>query len=121
MAGRGASVLLLAPFHPTVFSSIETEMEGMMRRTVLGIATTMVAAMFAACGVAMFAEKEPAQAAYPGQYDRIAYVSHSPSGLHEIYTMTPDGTERKKLTENQAYDTSPAYSPNGKEIAFVSQ
>ncbi len=43
-----------------------------MRRTVLVIATTMVAAMFAACGVAMLAEKEPAQAAYPGQNDRIA-------------------------------------------------
>jgi hypothetical protein len=47
-------------------------MEGKMRRTVLVIATTMVAAMFAACGVAMLAEKEPAQAAYPGQNDRIA-------------------------------------------------
>jgi WD40-like Beta Propeller Repeat len=96
-------------------------MEGMMRRTVLGIATTMAAAIFAACGVAMLAGEEPAQAAYPGQNDRIAYVSHSPSGLHEIYTMNPDGTGRKKLTDNQAYDTSPAYSPNGKEIAFVSQ
>ena len=35
--------------------------------------------------------------------------------------MNPDGTERKKLTDNQAYDTSPTYSPSGKEIAFVSQ
>jgi dipeptidyl aminopeptidase/acylaminoacyl peptidase len=35
--------------------------------------------------------------------------------------MKPDGTERKALTNNQAYDTSPAYSPDGKKIAFVSQ
>jgi len=96
-------------------------MEGMMSRTVLGIATTMVAAMLAACGVAMLAVKEPAQAAYPGGNGRIAYVSHLPNGFHEIYTMNPNGTDRKQLTHNLEYDTSPTYSPNGKKIAFVSQ
>jgi Tol biopolymer transport system component len=96
-------------------------MEGMMRGTVLGIALTMVAGMLAACGVAMLAVKEQARAAHPGQNDRIAYVSRSQSGLHEIYTMKPNGTERKALTNDQAYDTSPAYSPDGKKIAFVSQ
>jgi TolB protein len=95
-------------------------MEGMMRQTVLGFATTMVAAMLATCGVAIFALKEPAQAAYPGENGRIAYVAHLPSGLHEIYTMKPSGTERKKLTNNSAYDTSPVYSPSGTKIAFAS-
>jgi len=40
-------------------------MEGMMRRTVLVIATTMVAALLAACGVAMLAVKNQ-----PGQLTR---------------------------------------------------
>jgi Tol biopolymer transport system component len=97
------------------------EMEGMMRRPVLGIAATMVAAMLAACGGAMLAVKEPAQAAYPGQNGRIAYVSHLPSGLHEIYTMNPNGTDRKQLTDDSVYDTSPVYSPSGTKIAFVGQ
>src|SRR5918994_7501023 len=95
-------------------------MEGMMRRNVLGFATTMVAAMLAACGVAMLAVKEPAQAAFPAENGRIAYASHLPSGLHEIYTMKPNGTERKQLTDDSVYDTSPVYSPSGTKIAFAS-
>ena len=91
-----------------------------MSRTVLGIATTMVAAMLAACGVAMLAVNEPAQAAFPGGNGRIAYVLPLPNGFHEIYTMKPNGTDRKKLTNNLAYDTSPTYSPSGTKIAFAS-
>ena len=90
-----------------------------MKRTVLGIATTMVAALLAACGVAMLAVNEPAQAAFPGQNGRIAYVLPLPNGFHEIYTMNPNGTDRKKLTNNLAYDTSPTYSPSGTKIAFA--
>src|SRR5215217_5451134 len=87
-------------------------MEGMMSRTVLGIATTM--------GAAMLAVNEPAQAAFPGQNGRIAYVLPLPNGSHEIYTMKPNGTDRKKLTNNLAYDTSHTYSPSGTKIAFAS-
>jgi dipeptidyl aminopeptidase/acylaminoacyl peptidase len=95
-------------------------MEGMMRRTVLAIATTMVAAMLAACGVALLAVSEPVQAAFPGENGRIAYVGHLPSGFHEIYTMKANGTDRKQLTDDSVYDTSPAYSPSGTKIAFAS-
>jgi Tol biopolymer transport system component len=94
-----------------------------MRRTALGLAaTTFGAAVLAACGVvALLAVQEPAQAAFPGENGRIAYVSHLENGGYEIYTTNPNGTDRKQLTDNLEYDTSPSYSPNGKKIAFVGQ
>jgi len=82
-----------------------------MGRTVLGFVATMGAAMLAAYGVAMLAVKEPAQAAFPGHNGRIAYVSHLPSGLHEIYTMNPNGTGPVRLTNNPALDTMPDWGP----------
>jgi hypothetical protein len=69
----------------------------------------------------MLAGKDPAQAADPGQNGRIAYVSHLPSGLHEIYAMKPNGIDRKQLIDDSVYDTSPVYSPSGTKIAFVGQ
>src|SRR5215207_735348 len=93
-----------------------------MRRTTLGlVATTFGAAVLAACGVvALLAVEEPAQAAFPGENGRIAYVFHLENGHNEIYTMNPNGTDRKQLTDNSVYDTSPAYSPSGTKIAFAS-
>lgn len=41
-------------------------------------------------------------------------------GNHEIYLMNSDGTNVRRLTNNEATDTMPAFSPDGKQIAFVS-
>ena len=37
----------------------------------------------------------------------------------EVAVMNADGTQRKDLTSSPAYDTSPAFSPNGARIAFT--
>jgi TolB protein len=37
----------------------------------------------------------------------------------EVSVMNADGTDRKDLTRSPAYDTSPAFSPNGTRIAFT--
>ena len=42
-------------------------------------------------------------------------------GNQEIYTMSPDGSEQRRLTHDKAPDGSPAFSPDGKRIAFMSQ
>ena len=41
-------------------------------------------------------------------------------GDYEIYVMNTDGTNVTKLTINTAYDTAPAWSPDGSKIAFSS-
>jgi Tol biopolymer transport system component len=49
----------------------------------------------------------------------IVYYSEG-DGNAEIYTMKADGSDQQRLTDNQADDFSPAWSPDGSEIAFIS-
>jgi TolB protein len=49
----------------------------------------------------------------------IAFYSGR-DGNTEIYTMNPDGSNQRRLTSNQFGDDSPAWSPDGSQIAFLS-
>lgn len=60
-----------------------------------------------------------ALAAFPEGNGKIAFVSYR-DGNAEIYTMNPDGSDQQRLTEDPASDTEPAWSADGKKIAFVS-
>ncbi|MEW6755840.1 MAG: LpqB family beta-propeller domain-containing protein [Candidatus Latescibacterota bacterium] len=54
----------------------------------------------------------------PGQ---IAFSSTRDDGItSEIYVMNDDGTDQRRLTWNAADDGSPAWSPDGSRMVFVS-
>ncbi|MEP6902888.1 MAG: hypothetical protein ABJA66_14135 [Actinomycetota bacterium] len=51
--------------------------------------------------------------------ERIAFTSFR-DGDYEIYTIKPDGTDLKRLTNSPGNDAHCAWSPDGKWIAFAS-
>lgn len=50
---------------------------------------------------------------------RVAFTL-TKDGNPEIYTMNPDGSGMKRLTENGYIDISPSWSPDCRKLAFVS-
>ena len=66
----------------------------------------------------------PTRAAFPGNNGPIAFVSDRDSTTtlnDEIYLTDEHGTPAVRLTTHPATDTTPAVSPNGKQVAFASR
>jgi Tol biopolymer transport system component len=61
----------------------------------------------------------PAWGAFPGQNGRIAFTTDR-DGNEEIYSIRPDSSDPRNLTNHPANDFLPAYSPDGRSIAFSS-
>jgi hypothetical protein len=62
-----------------------------------------------------------ADASFPGQNGKIAFVRVDPDGFggnEEIYSVNPDGTGLRNLTNHPDDDSAPAWSPDGSAIAF---
>src|SRR5438477_2245109 len=81
------------------------------------IGAALAATLFWAVAVVV-----PAQAAFPGANGKIAFVrlSATGSGLRQILTVNPDGTGETPVTDSNAFDFAPAWSPDGKKVAFAS-
>jgi TolB protein len=51
---------------------------------------------------------------------KLAFCSTIEEGNSEIYVAISDGANIRRITFNNAIDTSPSWSPNSREIAFTS-
>jgi Tol biopolymer transport system component len=56
---------------------------------------------------------------FPGPNGQIAFSSNR-DGNFEIYTMSEDGSDVTRLTEDDANDFDPSWSPDGEKITFSS-
>src|ERR671911_2392743 len=82
--------------------------------TLLAVAA---AGLLADAGLVVVLYAQPAEANFPGKPGKIAFSEYDGNDL-EIYTINPNGGGKKQLTDNSTNDIEPAYSPNGKKIAY---
>jgi hypothetical protein len=84
------------------------------RRT-LYMPALLVAAVVVACAATLLAVSKEAEATFPGKNGRIAYV-----GGGVIYTINPDGSAKRRVTDTRSGGYPIGYSPDGKRITYTS-
>jgi len=99
-----------------------------MTRKTFGICVALAGTILATCALVLATTLQPAEAAFPGAGGKIAFAKENTQDCtntiprecsYEIYTINPDGSGQKRLTNNGLADTQPAWSPNGRKIAWL--
>ena len=80
----------------------------------------MTAAALTALLLLVVTAAKPAGAAFPGKNGKITFV-RGVDNNSEIYVMDGDGSGQTRLTNNLDFDTLPAFSPDGRHVAFTSR
>jgi hypothetical protein len=81
---------------------------GILKRLALARRITVSFVLLAALALAA-----PAHATFPGANGKIAFVRGG-----DIWTMNPDGTDQVNITNSPENELVPAWSPDGKKVAF---
>ena len=85
-----------------------------MKRLTVFVGAVLVAVLVAV-GLMAVERMKPAQAAFPGVNGKIAYTR----GV-EIFVIDPTTGVKTNLTNNSVVDAAPAFSADGRKIAFTS-
>lgn len=80
------------------------------------LAAILTATLLFGAGITLLWTR-PVWAAFPGNNGKIAFTSMR-DGNQEIYVMNADGSDQRNLTNDEAHDRNPAWSPDGSKIAF---
>jgi Tol biopolymer transport system component len=93
---------------------------GFRSANLLKMSLVTIATMLAICLLALSWAK-PAGATLPGENGRIAYsdVQQFPGEDFDIYTMLPDGTHVRQVTDKSGRDDMPTWSPDGSKLGWV--
>jgi len=92
------------------------------KNNILGLFATASAIAIAVSTLVLLAATQPVKAAFPGTNGRIVF-ERDPDGFRgkedpEIYSINFSGENLKRLTNNTTEDTDPAWSADGRKIAY---
>src|SRR5215217_5111572 len=97
--------------------AVEQGREKHMTRRTLYVPALIVAAVLVACAAAvatLLAVSKEAEATFPGKNGRIAYQDS-----FVIYTINPDGSAKRRVTDTLSGGDPIGYSPAGKRITYT--